>query len=116
MKDECWKMSAALNPKIDKRSSSVSADSHGSKLITRDESGIPVTRILCEVKSMCGSNAGESVASMVGSSLRSLDATMCSGSKARGLQELSPGCGLTTDLGHFCQGDQERSPRSRIWQ
>ena len=68
-KGECWKMSAVLNSKIDERSSSASAGSHGLELITIDESGIPVTQILCEVKSMCGSNAGESVASVVGSGL-----------------------------------------------
>ena len=73
-------MSAALNPKIDKRSSSASADAHGSEFVTRDESGAPVMRALCEVKSMCGSSAGEFVASVVGSSLRSWDAAVCSGS------------------------------------
>ena len=34
-------MSAALNSKIDNRSSSVSADSHGLELIAGDESGTP---------------------------------------------------------------------------
>ena len=75
-------MSAPLNSKIDKRSSSVSADSHGSELIPREESGVPVTRVLCGIKSLCGSSAGESVASEVGLSLQSLDAAVCSGSKA----------------------------------
>ena len=75
-------MSAALNSKIDKRSSSASADSHGSELIPGEESGVPVTRVLHEVKSMCGSNAEESVASVVGLNLQSLDAAVCSGSKA----------------------------------
>ena len=82
-KGECWKMSAALNSKIDKRSSLASVGSHGSELITRDGSGIPVTQILHEVKLMCGSNAGESVASVVGLSLQSLDGAVCCGSKAR---------------------------------
>ena len=76
-------MSAALNSKIDKRSSLASVGSHGSELITRDESGIPVTQILCKVKSMCGSNAVESVASMVGLILSSSDGAVCSDSKAR---------------------------------
>ena len=76
-------MSAALNSKIDKRSSSASAGSHGSELMTGDEFGVPVAQILCEVKSMCGSNAGESVASVVGLNLQSLDGAVCSGSKAR---------------------------------
>ena len=77
------KKSAVLNSKIDKRSSSASANSHGSELIAGDESGVPVTQISCEVKSMCGSNAGESMASVVGLSLRSSDGAVCSGSKAR---------------------------------
>ena len=66
-------MSAAPNSKIDKQSSSASAGSHGSELTAGDESGVPETQILCEVKSMCGSNTGESVASAVGLSLQSLD-------------------------------------------
>jgi len=70
-------MSAALNSKIDKRSGSVSADSHGSKLMPGEESGVPVTQILCEVKSMCGCNEY-----CVRLSLQSLDAAVCSGSKA----------------------------------
>ena len=76
-------MSAALNSKIDKRSSSASAGSHGSELIIGDESGVQVTHISCEVRSMCGSNAGESVASVVGLSFPSLDGAVCSGYKAR---------------------------------
>ena len=75
-------MSAALNSKIDKRSSSVFADSHGSELTPRDESGVPVTRILCEFKSMCGSNTVESAASVAGLSFPSSDGVICSGSKA----------------------------------
>ena len=75
-------MSAVLNSKIDKRSTSASMDSHGLELTPRDESGVPVTQILCEFKSMCGSNAGESMASVVGLNLQSLDAAVCSGSKA----------------------------------
>ena len=75
-------MSAALNSKIDNRSSSVSGDSHGSELIPREESGVPVTQVLREIKSMLGSSAVESVASVVGLNLQSLDAAVCSGSKA----------------------------------
>ena len=82
-KGECWKMSAALNSKIDNRSSSAFADTHGSELMAGDESGVPVTRISCEVKSICGSNTGESVASVVGLSLPSLDGAIYSESKAR---------------------------------
>ena len=76
-------MSAALNSKIYKQSSSASAGSHGSELMGGDESGVPVTQISCEVKSMCDSNVGESVASVVGLSLQSLDGAVCCGSKAR---------------------------------
>ena len=76
-------MSAALNLKIDKRSSSASMDSHGSELTHRDESGVPVTQILCEFKSMCGFNVGESVASVVGLNLQSLYGALRSGSKAK---------------------------------
>ena len=59
-------MSAALNLKIDKRSSSASAGSHDSELTAENESGVPVAQVSCEIKSMCGSNAVESVASVVG--------------------------------------------------
>ena len=58
-------------------------DSHGSELTPTDESGVPVTQILCEFKSMCGSNARESTASVVGLNLQSLDGVVCFGSKAR---------------------------------
>ena len=76
-------MSATLNSKIDKRSSSVSAGVHSPKLIAGDESGVPLTQILRGVKSVCGSNAADSVASVAGLSLRSFDCAVCSGSKAR---------------------------------
>ena len=76
-------MSAALNSKIDKRLSSASVESHGSELTPRDESGVPVTQILCEFKSMCGSNVGEYAASVAGLSFPSLDDAVCSESKAR---------------------------------
>ena len=66
-------MSAALNSKIDNRSSSVSAGVPGPELIAGDESGVPLTQILRGVQSMCGSNAADSVAS---------DGTICFGSKA----------------------------------
>ena len=56
-------MSTALNSKIDNRSSSVSAGVHGPELIAGDESGVPLTQILQGVESVCGSNAGDSVAS-----------------------------------------------------
>ena len=76
-------MSAALNSNIDKRSSSAPAGSHGSELMTGNESGVPVAQVSCEIKSSCGSNAGESVASVAGLSFPSLDGAVCSGSKAR---------------------------------
>ena len=66
-------MSAALNLKIDNRSSSVFAGVRGSELIAGNESGIPLTLILLGVESVCGSNAADSVAS---------DGAICSGSKA----------------------------------
>ena len=59
---ECWKTSAALNLKIDNRSSSASADSQGSEPVAGDESGVPLMRISYAVESVCGSNATESVA------------------------------------------------------
>ena len=76
-------MSAVLNSKIDKRTSSAPVGSHGSELTAGDESGVPVTQISCEVKSMWGSNAAESVASVAGLSFPSLDGAVCYGSKAR---------------------------------
>ena len=82
-KGECWKMSAALNSKIDNRSSSVSGGVRGSELIAGAESGIPLTLILPGVESVCGSNAMESVASVTGLSFPSSDGAICSGSKAR---------------------------------
>ena len=66
-------MSAALNSKIDNRSSSVSAGVHSPKLIAGDKSEVPLKRILQGVKPMCGSNAADSAAS---------DGTICFGSKA----------------------------------
>ena len=80
-------MSAALDLKIDNRSSSASADSHGSELIAGDESGIPVTQISCDVKTMRGSNVAESATSVAGLSLPSAEGAVCSGSKARAVME-----------------------------
>ena len=76
-------MSAVLNSKIDNRSSSASADEHGLELIAGNESGVLVTQISHEAKSVCGSNAAESVASVAGLSFPSSDGAICSGSKAR---------------------------------
>ena len=75
-------MFAAPNSRIDSRSSSVSAAAHGSEFIAGDESGVPVTQILHEVESVCGSNAAESAASMAGLSLPSSDGVTSSGSRA----------------------------------
>ena len=66
-------MSAALNSKIDNRSSSVSAGVQGPELITGDESGVPLTQIFPGAESVCGSNTADYVAS---------DGAICSGSKA----------------------------------
>ena len=82
-KGECWKMSAALNSKIDNRSSSVSAGVHGPELVAGDESEVPLKQMLQGVESMCGSNAAESGASVAGLSFPSSDGAICSGSKAR---------------------------------
>ena len=57
-------MSAALNSAIDDRSYSTYADVHGSELIAGNESEVPVTKTSPEVRSVCGSNAAESAASV----------------------------------------------------
>ena len=72
-------MSAALNSKIDKRLSSASVGLRGPELTAGEESGVPVTKTSCEAKSMCGSNAVESMASVVGLILPSLDGAAFSG-------------------------------------
>ena len=66
-------MYAALNSKIDSRSSSVSAGAPGPELIAGDESEVLLKRIFQGVESVCGSNIVDSMA---------LDGTICSGSKA----------------------------------
>ena len=48
-----------------------------------NESEVPETRISPEVRSVCGSNAAESAASVAGLSFPSSDGAICSGSKAR---------------------------------
>ena len=90
---ECWKTSAALNLKIDNRSSSVSASSQGSELDTGEESGVPLMQMPYAVESASGSNAVESVAPAMGLSFPSSGDLICSGPKARVAVELSPGCG-----------------------
>ena len=66
-------MSAALNSKIDNRSSSVSVGVHSPELIAEDKFEVPLKRILQGVESTCGSNTADSAAS---------DGRICSGSKA----------------------------------
>ena len=66
-------MSAALNSKIDNRSSSVSAGVPGPERIAGDESKVPLTQALQDVESVCGSNAADFVAS---------EGTICFGSEA----------------------------------
>ena len=80
---ERWKTSAALNLKIDNRSSLVSADSQGSELGAGEESEVPLMQMPYAVESASGSNAAESVALVMGLSCPSLDDVICSGSKAR---------------------------------
>ena len=76
-------MSAELNSTIDDRSSSTYADAQGSEPVAGDESMVPVTQMSLEVRSVCGSNAAESAASVAGLSFPSSDGAICSGSKAR---------------------------------
>ena len=59
-------MSAALNLKIDNRSSSASADAHALEPIARNESGVPVMQTSHEAKSVCDSDAAASAASVAG--------------------------------------------------
>ena len=75
-------MSVELNSMIDGRSSSTYADAQGSEPVAGNESEVPVAQIPREVGSMCGSNAAESVASVVGLSFPSSDGAICSGFKA----------------------------------
>ena len=56
-------MSAALNSKIDNRSSSVSAGAPDLERVAENESGVPLTQVLQDVESMCGSNAVDLMAS-----------------------------------------------------
>ena len=79
---ECWNTFAALNMKINNRSSSVSVDMQGSELVAGNESGVPLMPISYEVKSMCGSDAAGSAASVMGLSVPSSDDSICSRSKA----------------------------------
>ena len=76
-------MSAAQNSAIDDQSCSTYADAHDSELIAGNESEVPVTQTLPEVRSVCGSNAAESAASVAGLSFPSSDSAIYSGSKAR---------------------------------
>ena len=58
-------------------------DAHGSEPVDGNESDVSVTQTSLEVKSVCGSNAAESAASVAGLSFPSSDGAVCSGSKAR---------------------------------
>ena len=62
-KGECWNKSAAPNSKIDNRSSSVSAGALDPEHVAGDESGVPLAQALQDVESVCGSNAGDFMAS-----------------------------------------------------
>ena len=66
-------MSAALNSKIDNRSSSVSTGVPGPKLIAEGESRVRLTQILQGAEPVCGSNAVDLMAS---------NDTICFGSEA----------------------------------
>ena len=76
-------MCAELNSTIDGRSSSVYEDAQGLELVARGESMVPLTQMSLEVRSVCGSNAAESTASVAGLSFPSSDGVICSRSKAR---------------------------------
>ena len=76
-------MSATLNSAIDDRSCSSYADAHDSELIAGNESEALVTQTSPEVRSVCGSNAAGSTASVAGLSFLSSDGAICSGSRAR---------------------------------
>ena len=80
-------MSVKLNSTIDDRSSSTFMDAQGSEPVAGDEFMVPVTQMLLEVRSVCGSNAAESTASMAGLSFPSSDDAVCSGSKARAVTD-----------------------------
>ena len=71
-------MSAEVNPKIGAQSVSMGADTRGSEPVSGDESGGPKTRASIEAEFVFGSNAIEYEASVVGSSLPSMDGTICS--------------------------------------
>ena len=72
-------MSAALNSAIEY------ADAHGSEIMAENESGVPITQILLEVESVCGSDAAGFAASVAGLSFPSSDGAICSGSRAGAL-------------------------------
>ena len=63
-------MFAALNSAIDDRSCLTYADVHGSELMAGNESEVPVTQTLPEVRYVCGSNAVESAGSVARFSLQ----------------------------------------------
>lgn len=81
-KGECWKMSAELNSKIGARSYSMGADTRGSEPMAGDESEVPMTQALLEVRSVFGSSAIESKAFVERLSLPSSDGALYSGSRA----------------------------------
>ena len=72
-------MSTELNSKIGARSDSMGADTHGSEPMAGDESEVPMTQASLEVRSVFGSSAAESAASMARLSFLSLDGALCSG-------------------------------------
>ena len=59
-------MSAELNSKIGAQLDPMGADTRSSEPMAGNESKVPETQISPEVRSVCGSNAAESTASVAG--------------------------------------------------
>ena len=76
-------MSAELNSKIDARSEPMGADTRGSEPMAGDESEVLMTQASLEVRSVFGSSAAESAASVARLSFPSLNDAVCSRSRAR---------------------------------
>ena len=76
-------MPAELNSKIGAQPDSMGVDTRGSEPMAGDESEVPMTQASLEVRSVFGSSATESAASVARLSLPFLDGALYSGSRAR---------------------------------
>jgi len=83
-------MSAELNSKIGIQSDSMGADTRGSEPMAGDESEAAMTHASLEVRSVFGSSAGESAASVARLSFPSSDGALYSGSRARAITSAIP--------------------------